>query len=127
MSIPATSKKMVTKNGAGGVVHTVHVAGETDSGELENFREVENVLDAVNMPNGTIKFTKQGEPHQIEAGKIVRTTVKGLDDAARYRCPGCENIENDLLSAVDRGPFLEVHCSECGEKQNYERTDMDDI
>lgn len=118
---------MASKTGTGGIVHTIHVADVLDNGDLDNFRKVENVVDAMNMPNGTIKFTKEGEPKAIESGKIVRSTVRGLDESFRYRCSSCKIKEYDIISPTDRGSEIRVECPVCEKPTSHERKEMDDI
>ncbi len=117
---------MIAKNGTDGISHTIHVA-EEDDGELSNFKEYENVLDAMNLPNGSVKFYFEGSEKVIQNGRIVRTTVRGVEDAFRYRCAECESLESDLISQRDRGTIMKVDCPCCNEVTQHEKRDMEDI
>jgi rubrerythrin len=117
---------MIAKDGTDGISHTIHVA-EEDDGELTNFKEYENVLDAMNLPNGSVKFYFEGAEKVVQNGRIVRTTVRGVEDAFRYRCSKCESLESDLISQLDRGDSIVTNCPICGKETKHERRNMDDI
>lgn len=117
---------MIAKDGTDGISHTIHVA-EEDDGELSNFQEYENVLDAMNLPNGSVKFYFEGSETVVQNGRIVRTTVRGVEDAFRYRCVECESLESDLISQLDRSESMVANCPICDTETEHERRNMDEI
>ncbi len=117
---------MVSDNGTDGIAHSIHVAKEED-GELTDFQEYENVLDAMNLPNGSVKFYFEGEQKLIKSGRIVRSTVRGVDDAFRYRCSSCSEVESDVISQKDRGKSISMNCPTCGKDTDHRRREMEDI
>lgn len=117
---------MNSDQGTDGISHTIHVADE-DDGELTNFRKFENVLDAMNLPDGSVKFYFEGEQRRKEAGRIVRTTVRGVEDSFRYRCNICEEPSSDIISQSDRGGSLSLRCSECKMDTIHGKREIDDI
>ena len=118
---------MSTTDGTSGIVHTVHVAEETPDGELGDFTRYENVVDAMNLPDGSVKFHTEDGLKRYDRGRIVRTTVKGLEEAYRYRCESCEDNESDLISRLDRGDQLMMRCPVCKTETNHERMKVDDL
>lgn len=117
---------MLSDHGTDGIAHTIHVATEED-GELTNFREFENVLDVMNLPDGSVKFHYENKQKIIKSGRIVRSTVRGVEDACRYRCTNCENNDSDIISQSDRGENLMLYCPVCNSKREYKRTEIEDI
>lgn len=117
---------MIAEDGTDGIAHTIHVADEED-GELSDFTKYENVLDAMNLPNGSVKFYYEGKEKQIQDGRIVRTTVRGVENAFRYRCVECDEVSSDLISQGDRGMIIEVDCPNCNGITQHEKREMDNI
>jgi len=117
---------MISDHGTGGIAHTIHVAKEED-GELSDFRKFENVLDVMNLPNGTVKFFFEGDETLIQGGRIVRSSVKGLDDSFRYRCSECLVTDTDVISQCDRGDSITLTCSVCETETEHEKTAIEDI
>ena len=102
-----------------GITHNVHV--RTEDGDIQSF---EGVLDAMKLPNETLKFTHNNEVKQFSNGEIIRSRVKNVDDAHKYVCPDCESDETALISATDYGPMLEVTCQECRCIDGFERREV---
>lgn len=117
---------MISDHGTGGIAHTIHVAKEDGDG-LTDFREFENVLDAMNLPNGAVKFYFEGEEKLIQGGRIVRSSVKGLGDAFRYRCSKCQTFDSDIISQEDRGASISITCSVCETETEHEKREIDEI
>ena len=113
--------------GTDGISHNIHLAQVDDDGNLTNFREYENVLDVMNLPDGTVKFYYENGLKQIQGGRIVRSQVRGLDDAFRYRCSECGEFETDVISQRDRGEQTEMMCPVCEEATDHARMDVDEI
>ena len=116
----------MNENGTVGISHSIHVADDLGDGELDNFREFENVLDVMNLPNGGVKFYFEGGQKLIQSGKIVRSQVNGLDNAARYRCSDCQTENSDLIGQ-ERGDTVELYCPVCELQQPFEKLEIDDI
>lgn len=91
-----------------GITHDIHVRDE--SGEIESYN---GVLDAMKLPNGTLKFTHEDNLKQVTGGEIVRSRVNGVADAYKYVCPSCESNETALITAFDRGETLALSCAHC--------------
>lgn len=117
---------MICDQGTDGVAHTIHVA-EEDGGELSNFRKFENVLDVMNLPNGDVKFFYENEQKLIKKGRIVRSTVRGVEDSFRYRCGECQVQATDVISQVDRGKGIVMSCHVCGKETEHEKREIDDV
>jgi hypothetical protein len=117
---------MNSDQGTDGIAHTIHVA-DVEDGELTNFRKFENVLDAMNLPDGSVKFYFEGKEQLKQNARIVRSTVRGVKDAFRYRCNICENSDSDVISQEDRGDSMQLNCSDCGYETTHGKREMDDI
>ncbi len=117
---------MLSDHGTDGIAHTIHVADD-DDGELSNFRKFENVLDVMNLPNGGVKFYFENEQKMIDGGRIVRSTVRGVEDAFRYRCSECEVRDTDVISQRDRGHAMVIGCHVCGKDTKHEKREIDDL
>lgn len=117
---------MISKDGTDGIAHTIHIANVKD-GELTDFTEYENVLDVMNLPNGSVKFYFEGEEKIIRNGRIVRSTVRGIEESYRYRCSNCNDSSSDLISQKDRGKTLSMNCSCCEKETEHQRQNIDDI
>jgi hypothetical protein len=117
---------MISDHGTDGISHTIHVASN-DDGELSNFREFENVLDVMNLPNGSLKFYFENNQKIIESGKIVRSTVRGIENAFRYRCRECKVQDTDVISQSDRGDSMRLDCHVCGTETEYLKREMNDL
>lgn len=109
-----------------GIGHSIHVADDLGDGELDNFREFENVLDVMNLPNGGVKFFFEGGEKLIQGGKIVRSQVHGLDEAARYRCTSCQTANSDLIGQ-QRGEIIQSECPVCEKLTEFEHREVEDI
>lgn len=116
---------MLADHGTDGISHEIHVAND-DDGELSDFRKFENVLDVVNLPNGAVKFYYENNEKIIQSGRIVRSTVRGVDDSFRYRCSSCNEFSTDIISQEDRGESIFIECSSCGEEEHTKR-EIDDV
>lgn len=112
---------MISDTGTDGIAHTIHVATENDNDDLSNFRKFENVVDAMNLPDGTVKFYFEGAEKHIENGRIVRSTVQGIEDAYRYRCGDCLIEQTDVITQTDHGEKLRLECPVCEMKTPHER------
>lgn len=117
---------MLSAHGTDGISHTIHVATE-DDGELSNFRKFENVLDAMNLPDGAVKFHYENEEKIVKSGRIVRSTVRGLGDSFRYRCSECLVQDTDVISQSDRGESITLTCTVCEKETEYEKREIDDV
>lgn len=117
---------MFSDHGTDGIAHTIHVATEED-GELSNFQEFENVLDVMNLPDGSVKFHYENGMKQIKDGRIVRSKVRGVEEAFRYRCSECQVKDTDVISQRDRGESLRIECHVCGEETVHENKKIDDV
>jgi len=117
---------MLSDHGTDGISHTIHVATE-DDGELTNFRKFENVLDVMNLPNGAVKFYYENEEKIIPPGRIVRSTVRGVKNAFRYRCSNCEDNQSDIISQSDRGGSISMSCTVCSKVTDHQKRDIEDI
>lgn len=117
---------MISAHGTDGISHEIHVATEEDDGGLSNFRKFENVLDVMNLPNGAVKFYFEGDQKLIESGKIVRSSVRGLDESVRYRCSECE-VKNSDLIGQERGEALSMKCPICEKETKFKKMEISDI
>jgi hypothetical protein len=117
---------MISAKGTDGISHTIHIADAND-GDLSNFREFENVLDVMNLPNGSIKFHHEGEEKHIQSGRIVRSTVRGLENAFRYRCSECLVEDTDIISQSDRGETISVNCNVCEKETEHSKRGIDEL
>jgi hypothetical protein len=114
-------------DGTNGIGWTIHTAVVDDDGGLENYREWKNVVDIVNLPNGSVKFNyEDGEKHLYDA-RIVRAKVRGLNEAIRYRCSECENDSSDVVAAEPRGVSTSIHCPLCEQETEFEAREIADI
>jgi hypothetical protein len=118
---------MVSDNGTDGISHTIHLADENSDGELSNFRKFNNVLDVMNTPDGSVKFIHEGKQETVEYGRIVRSTVRGVEDAFRYRCSDCLVSDTDIISQCDRGDSIQIFCSVCEKETDHVKRDVDEI
>jgi len=84
-----------------GITHDVHV--QATDGEIHPY---EGVLDVMKLPDGTLKFTHDGELKQFSDGEIVRSRVNNVDDAHKYVCHDCESEEGALITARDVADLL---------------------
>lgn len=116
---------MDSDHGTDGISHMIHVATEED-GELSNFRKFENVVDVMNLPDGSLKFNYEDGQKIINSGKIVRSKVRGLEDAVRYRCSECDVRSTDIISQRSRGESIDVHCHFCDEATLHTKREIDD-
>lgn len=116
----------LSDQGTDGIAHTIHVA-TADDGELSDFRKFENVLDVMNLPNGSLKFYYENEQKIIKSGRIVRSTVRGVEDAFRYRCSECLIQDTDIISQSDRGESISMICSVCEKETEHEKREIDDV
>jgi hypothetical protein len=112
--------------GTDGISHEIHVA-DMEDGELTNFREFENVLDAMCLPGGKVKFFYEGNQKIIRQGRIVRSTVRGVRDSFRYRCSDCLIQGTDVISQTDRGSSIVMTCPVCEKETKHEKTEIDDV
>lgn len=117
---------MFSDHGTDGIAHTIHVATEED-GELSNFREFENVLDVMNLPDGSVKFHYENGMKQIKDGRIVRSKVRGVEDSFRYRCSECQVQDTDIISQSDRGKSVVIGCHVCGKETEHKQQGIDDV
>lgn len=117
---------MVSDQGTDGIAHTIHIAQEED-GELTDFEKFENVLDVMNLPSGAVKFYYEGEQKMVKSGRIVRSTVRGVEDAFRYRCSECLVQDTDIISQSDRGESISMVCSVCEKETKHGKRDIDDL
>lgn len=117
---------MLSDHGTDGISHTIHVATE-DDGELSNFREFENVLDVMNLPNGSVKFYYENGEKILQSGRIVRSTVRGVDESFRYRCSECLVQDTDIISQRDRGDSVDLDCHVCEKETEHEKKEVDDV
>lgn len=114
-----------TEIGTAGIAHTVHVAfGDDDETDYDGVKEFENVLDVMDLPTG-VKFSYQDGTEEFSGAQIVRSRVKGLDTAARYRCIKCSSKSSDFISATDRGGAVHITCPVCEEDSYHEKMDLD--
>jgi rubrerythrin len=113
--------------GTDGISHSIHLAQVDDDGNLSNFQEYENVLDVMNLPDGTVKFNYENGLKEVKDGRIVRSRVRGIEDAFRYRCSECGAFETDVISQRDRGEQTEMFCPVCEELTDHSRMDVDEI
>jgi len=91
-----------------GITHDVHV--QATDGEIHPY---EGVLDVMKLPDGTLKFTHDGDLKQFSDGEIIRSRVNNVDGAHKYVCDECESDEGALITAEDYGELLEVVCVNC--------------
>lgn len=118
---------MTSDNGTDGISHTIHVAKDHGDGELSDFRKFENVLDVMNLPNGSVKFYFENEQKMIQGGRIVRSTVRGVNDAFRYRCSECKIQDTDVISQSDRGDAISMPCPICEKETEHEKRNIEDV
>lgn len=118
---------MSTEQGTTGLAHTIHVGyGESNSDDVyENIEEFENVVDAMNLPNGSVKFSHEDGTEMLSGARIIRSRVKNLDKAVRYRCTSCLTPESDLIGR-DRGE-MEIECPVCEKEQQFKKMDVSEI
>ena len=95
-------------NNMTGITHDVHV--QATDGEIHPY---EGVLDVMKLPDGTLKFTHDGDLKQFSDGEIIRSRVNNVDDAHKYVCSDCESDESALITANDYGSTLKVKCGNC--------------
>ena len=117
---------MLSDHGTDGIAHTIHVAKEED-GELSDFTKYENVLDVMNLPDGSVKFYYENDQTIIQSGRIVRSTVRGVEDSFRYRCSECLVQDTDIISQRDRGESVVVGCHVCGKETEHQKKEIDDV
>jgi hypothetical protein len=112
--------------GTPGLCHTITVAHETDDG-YENYEEFPNVLDVMNLPNNTLKFYAENGLEMKKGARVVRSQVRGIDEASRNRCSECESPESDIISATARQESFTLYCPVCQEETEYTEKEFDDI
>lgn len=117
---------MISAHGTDGISHEIHVATEEDDGVLSDFRKFENVLDVMNLPDGTVKFYYEGEQKELTNGKIVRSSVRGLDNSVRYRCSECQVKSSDLIGQ-ERGESPSMQCPVCEKETEFMKLEINDI
>lgn len=116
----------LSDQGTDGIAHTIHVA-TADDGELSDFRKFENVLDVMNLPNGSLKFFYENEEKIIKQGRIVRSTVRGVENSFRYRCSECDDANSDVISQSNRGDEIQMECGDCDCETSHTKREIDDI
>lgn len=117
---------MLSDQGTDGISHMIHVAND-DDGELSNFRKFENVVDVMNLPDGSLKFYYENGQKIIQSGRLVRSKVRGLDTAFRYRCSKCNDQDTDLISQTDRGSSVSIECHICKKNTDHEKREINDV
>lgn len=119
---------MSIDNGTAGISHSIHVGygGPEDGSEFEKIEEFENVVDAMNLPNGDVKFSYEDGSKQLAGARIIRSRVKGLDDAVRYRCVDCKAPDSDLVGR-DRGSDVRATCPVCGTEKQFYKMDVNEL
>lgn len=115
-------------NGTPGISHTVHVGypGE-EGGVYKSIDEFENVVDAMDMPNGGVKLSSEEGMELISGARIIRTRVKGLDHSVRYRCSECESASSDVVAAMERGETTQMECPVCQQIQQFTKMGVEEV
>jgi hypothetical protein len=116
----------LSESGTDGISHTITVAHETEDG-YENYEEFPNVLDVMNLPNNTLKFYAENGLQMKKGARIVRSQVRGLEDASRNRCGECEDPASDIISATARSETFTLYCPVCQKETEYIEEEMDNV
>lgn len=120
---------MTTTTGTNGISHEIHVGYEdsTEGGVYESIETFDNVVDVMNLPNGAVKFTHEDGMEIKSGARIIRSRVKGLDDAFRYRCSECQIPSTDVIAAKTRGEATSMHCPVCEKQTEFTRMEIEEL